>query len=142
VISLNNKFVYLRRKKMSNRRIACWMSEKKICKINWVEFGKTSLQHDFRLFKLDLNKSLESQGPFCVLLHKLTDIIASADQGDPKVSLRTCNSQIIAKITVRQSHQESRRVHRSPPICHRPGPHPERAATFEPLHILQKNQLD
>jgi inositol-1,3,4-trisphosphate 5/6-kinase/inositol-tetrakisphosphate 1-kinase len=60
------------------------MSEKKICKINWVEFGKTSLQHDFRLFKLDLNKSLESQGPFCVLLHKLTDIIASADQGDPK----------------------------------------------------------
>ncbi|EFA02124.1 inositol-tetrakisphosphate 1-kinase [Tribolium castaneum] len=67
---------------MSN--IACWMSEKKIQKINWVEFEKTCKQYGFGLFKLDLNTSLESQGTFCVFLHKLTDIIASADQGDPK----------------------------------------------------------
>ncbi|XP_044255155.1 inositol-tetrakisphosphate 1-kinase-like isoform X2 [Tribolium madens] len=45
---------------MSN--IACWMSEKKIQKINWVEFEKTCKKHGFGLFKLDLNKSLESQG--------------------------------------------------------------------------------
>ena len=36
-------------------------------------------------FQLDLSKPIESQGTFCVFLHKLTDIIASADQGDPKV---------------------------------------------------------
>ncbi|RZC32576.1 inositol-tetrakisphosphate 1-kinase [Asbolus verrucosus] len=69
---------------MANKRIACWMSEKKIQKINWIEFENTCKQYGFGLFKLDLNKSLESQGTFCVLLHKLTDIIASADQGDPK----------------------------------------------------------
>ncbi|XP_063903581.1 inositol-tetrakisphosphate 1-kinase-like [Zophobas morio] len=69
---------------LPNRRIACWMSEKKIQKINWSEFEETCKKYGFGLFKLDLSKPIESQGTFCVFLHKLTDIIASADQGDPK----------------------------------------------------------
>lgn len=39
--------------------------------------------------QLDLDVSLEEQGPFCVLLHKLTDIIALANQGDTRVSTNT-----------------------------------------------------
>jgi len=35
--------------------------------------------------QLDLNRPLEEQGPFTVILHKLTDIIALTIQGDPKV---------------------------------------------------------
>ncbi|KAJ8932352.1 hypothetical protein NQ314_014719 [Rhamnusium bicolor] len=66
----------------SNKRIAVWMSEKKLQKLNWQEFETVCINHGFELFKLNLNKSLVSQEPFCVLLHKLTDIIASANQGD------------------------------------------------------------
>lgn len=68
----------------ANKRIAVWMSEKKLQKINWQELAATATKHGFDFFKLDLNKSLEEQGPFCVFLHKLTDIIASANQGDIK----------------------------------------------------------
>lgn len=39
--------------------------------------------------QLDLDVSLEEQGPFCVLLHKLTDIIALANQGDTRVNTDT-----------------------------------------------------
>jgi hypothetical protein len=38
--------------------------------------------------QLDLNQPLEEQGPFTVILHKLTDIIALTNQGDPKVLSR------------------------------------------------------
>ncbi|KAF7272178.1 inositol-tetrakisphosphate 1-kinase-like isoform X2 [Rhynchophorus ferrugineus] len=65
-----------------NKRIAVWMSEKKLQKINWQELVTVCDKHGFEVFKLDLNRSLEEQAPFCVLLHKLTDIIASANQGD------------------------------------------------------------
>lgn len=66
----------------SNKSIAVWMSEKKLQKINWQELVAVCSKHGFDVFKLDLNKSLDDQGPFCVFLHKLTDIIASANQGD------------------------------------------------------------
>jgi hypothetical protein len=35
--------------------------------------------------QLDLNRSLEEQGPFTVILHKLTEIIVLANRGDSKV---------------------------------------------------------
>ncbi|XP_049768589.1 inositol-tetrakisphosphate 1-kinase-like [Schistocerca cancellata] len=64
--------------------IGYWMSEKKRQKLNWTEFGTTCKRHGFDLVKLDLTRSLEDQGPFCVILHKLTDIIVLAGQGDKK----------------------------------------------------------
>lgn len=36
-------------------------------------------------FQLDLEKDLESQGPFDLLFHKLTEVITLANQGDQKV---------------------------------------------------------
>lgn len=43
--------------------------------------------------KLDLDKPLEDQGPFAVILHKLTEIIA---RNDEKVCLYLCfNSYIL-----------------------------------------------
>lgn len=87
----------------SNNRIAYWISDKKMQKINWKEFEIICMKYDFEIFKvsiihiclctcncpflfqLDLNKSLELQGPFNVFLHKLTDIIALENQGDAEV---------------------------------------------------------
>ncbi|XP_028131570.1 inositol-tetrakisphosphate 1-kinase isoform X1 [Diabrotica virgifera virgifera] len=66
----------------SNKRIAFWVSEKKLQKLNWQELETISKKFGFEVFKLSLKKSLESQGPFCVLVHKMTDIIASANMGD------------------------------------------------------------
>ncbi|CAG9860137.1 unnamed protein product [Phyllotreta striolata] len=66
----------------SNKRIAFCLSEKKFHKLNWQELETVCKNYGFEVFKLNLNESLESQGPFCVLVHKMTDIIASANLGD------------------------------------------------------------
>lgn len=44
-------------------------------------------------FQVNMEKSLESQEPFSVLVHKLTDIIASATFGDIKVCITLNISQ-------------------------------------------------
>ncbi|XP_046382795.1 inositol-tetrakisphosphate 1-kinase-like [Ischnura elegans] len=64
--------------------IGYWMSEKKSQKLNWKEFGNVCREHDFQLVKIDLLRPLEDQGPFSVIIHKLTDIIAKAVLGDDK----------------------------------------------------------
>lgn len=35
-----------------NKRIAVWMSEKKLQKINWQEFEAACISHGFELFKV------------------------------------------------------------------------------------------
>lgn len=60
--------------------IGYWMSDRKSQKLNWIEFGKVCRQHGYELVKLDLDKPLENQGPFAVILHKLTEIIARNDE--------------------------------------------------------------
>ncbi|CAH2041466.1 unnamed protein product, partial [Iphiclides podalirius] len=62
------------------------MSDKKSQKLNWKELIKTCHLHGYNLIKLDLERALEEQEEFHVFLHKLTDVIAAADQGDPKAS--------------------------------------------------------
>ncbi|GLV35794.1 hypothetical protein CBL_01054 [Carabus blaptoides fortunei] len=64
--------------------IAYWMSEKKIQKLNWTEFGNVCRNHGYELIMLDLDKPLDEQGPFVLFLHKLTDIIALANQNHSK----------------------------------------------------------
>lgn len=39
----------------------------------------------FLFFQLDLENPFEAHGKIDVFLHKLTDVIAAADQGDSKV---------------------------------------------------------
>lgn len=68
----------------NSKLIGYWMSEKKIQKLNWVEFSQVCKNHGFQLIKVDLDQSLDAQGPFLVFLHKLTDIIALANQGEKK----------------------------------------------------------
>lgn len=62
------------------------MSDKKSQKLNWKELINTCASHGYNLVKLDLERPLEEQARIDVFLHKLTDIIAAADQGDPKAS--------------------------------------------------------
>lgn len=53
----------------------------------------------FMLSQVDFTKSLDNQGPFTVFVHKLTDIIASANQGDQNVS-KTALFLFIARLLV------------------------------------------
>ncbi|XP_075976693.1 inositol-tetrakisphosphate 1-kinase-like [Anticarsia gemmatalis] len=71
----------------NNKTIGVWMSDKKSQKLNWKELINTCASHGYDLLKLDLERPLEEQGHIDVLLHKLTDIIAAADQGDSKASI-------------------------------------------------------
>ncbi|XP_065215327.1 inositol-tetrakisphosphate 1-kinase-like isoform X2 [Planococcus citri] len=60
--------------------IGYWMSERKRQKLNWQEFGNVCRNEGFELVKIDLERPLEEQGPFAVILHKLTEYIARNDQ--------------------------------------------------------------
>ncbi|XP_039757080.1 inositol-tetrakisphosphate 1-kinase-like [Pararge aegeria] len=70
-----------------DKSIGLWMSDKKSQKLNWKELIHACNSHGFNLVKLDLERPFEDQGRIDVLLHKLTDIIAAADQGDVKASM-------------------------------------------------------
>ncbi|XP_013191534.1 inositol-tetrakisphosphate 1-kinase [Amyelois transitella] len=70
----------------SCKTIGIWMSEKKSQKVNWKELINACTNHGYSIVKVDLERPLEDQGHIDVLLHKLTDIIAAADQGDSKAS--------------------------------------------------------
>lgn len=71
--------------KVGSKVIGYWMSEKKRQKLNWSEFRNVCKKHGYDLIKLDLTKPLDDQGPFSIILHKLTDIIVQANRGDTKV---------------------------------------------------------
>lgn len=45
------------------------------------------------IFQVDINANLDSQGPFHIFLHKLTDVLAHAESGDHNVC-ETCQSRI------------------------------------------------
>ncbi|KAG7302130.1 hypothetical protein JYU34_013600 [Plutella xylostella] len=68
----------------TNKRIGVWISDKKSQKLNWKELIKSCKTHGYTLIKMDLDRPLEEQEPIDVFLHKLTDILAAADQGDQK----------------------------------------------------------
>lgn len=88
-------------------RIGYWFSEKKSKKFNLEEFHgicdqagldliKVKLENKKStgwiindlfdiLFQINFNLPLEDQGPFSAIIHKMTDVIAQADLGDPEV---------------------------------------------------------
>lgn len=47
----------------------------------WVMNNSWSLVY----FQINFNLPLEDQGPFSAIIHKMTDVIAQADLGDPEV---------------------------------------------------------
>ncbi|KDR10607.1 Inositol-tetrakisphosphate 1-kinase [Zootermopsis nevadensis] len=83
--------------KKSSKLIGYWMSEKKSQKLNWTEFGNICRKYGFDLVKLDLSRPLEEQGPFTIIVHKLTDIIVLAIKGDAKACAMMCNVESYIK---------------------------------------------
>lgn len=63
-------------------RIGYCFSEKKIRKFNLAEFLEICRNSGLVPVPIDLNRPLEEQGPFTLILHKLTDVIAKANWGD------------------------------------------------------------
>lgn len=62
--------------------IGYWVSEKKRQKFNWNDFHNVCESEGYLLKMIDINTSFESQGPFHVFIHKLTDTLAHAENGD------------------------------------------------------------
>jgi len=63
-------------------RVGYWMNQKKIRKYAHPDFINMCRCAGLELVQLDLQQPLEQQGPFTVILHKLTDYIIKAERGD------------------------------------------------------------
>ncbi|KAH3846523.1 hypothetical protein DPMN_088825, partial [Dreissena polymorpha] len=63
------------------KRVGYWMSEKKSKKLNFEDHVDLFRNAGVELLKIDLEKELEDQGPFDMILHKFTDILVKAQQG-------------------------------------------------------------
>ncbi|VVC94412.1 unnamed protein product [Leptidea sinapis] len=70
-----------------SKTIGIWISDKKSQKLNWKELIKSSSARGYNLIKIDIDKPLEQQRDIDVFLHKLTDIIAASDHGDPNATI-------------------------------------------------------
>ncbi|CAN0411791.1 unnamed protein product [Lampetra planeri] len=62
--------------------VGYWLSDKKRKKLNFHVFAELCRSHGIQLVKIDLQRDLDQQGPFRVILHKLTDLLLEADQGN------------------------------------------------------------
>lgn len=63
-------------------RVGYWWSEKKSQKLNAYELSALFAERQCEFVKLDFEKHLDQQGPFDVIVHKISDILVKADQGD------------------------------------------------------------
>lgn len=68
--------------KKKKYRIGYWWSEKKSQKLNTTELVALFAEKNCELVKIDLDRSIEEQGPFSLIVHKISDILVKADQGD------------------------------------------------------------
>ncbi|KAK7103897.1 inositol-tetrakisphosphate 1-kinase-like isoform X2 [Littorina saxatilis] len=64
------------------KRVGYWISEKKSKKLNFEEHRPIFRNAGIELVKLDLTQPLDNQGPFDAIVHKVTDILAKADNGN------------------------------------------------------------
>ncbi|XP_061172712.1 inositol-tetrakisphosphate 1-kinase-like isoform X1 [Saccostrea echinata] len=64
------------------RRVGYWLSEKKKKRLNFEDQISTFRDAGIELVKLDVDKSLEPQGPFDLILHKCTLLMVDAEDGD------------------------------------------------------------
>lgn len=63
-------------------RVGYWWSEKKSQKLNATELAALFAERQCQLIKIDLDRPIEEQGPFSLIVHKISDILVKADQGD------------------------------------------------------------
>ncbi|XP_022087618.1 inositol-tetrakisphosphate 1-kinase-like [Acanthaster planci] len=67
------------------KKVGYWMTEKKLKKLDFHSiFSAMCRAKGIELVKIDLLQSLESQGPFSAIIHKLTDVLSFAADGDKK----------------------------------------------------------
>lgn len=64
------------------RRVGYWLSEKKKKRLNFEDQISTFRDAGIELVKLNIDKSLELQGPFDLILHKCTLLMVDAEDGD------------------------------------------------------------
>ncbi|CAI9720274.1 inositol-tetrakisphosphate 1-kinase-like [Octopus vulgaris] len=72
-------------------RIGYLLSDKKEKKFNLEKLAVRLREKDIELIKIDLNYSLEDQGPFDIIIHKITDVLSRADEGSEKDQLYANN---------------------------------------------------
>uniref|UniRef100_A0A671QUV7 Inositol-tetrakisphosphate 1-kinase n=1 Tax=Sinocyclocheilus anshuiensis TaxID=1608454 RepID=A0A671QUV7_9TELE len=65
---------------VKGKRVGYWLSEKKIKKLSFQTFVEMCRKQGIEMIQLDLSQPIEKQGPFDVIIHKLTDHIVDADQ--------------------------------------------------------------
>ncbi|CAG5127382.1 unnamed protein product, partial [Candidula unifasciata] len=64
------------------RRVGYWISEKKKKKLDFESHRELFRNAGIDLVEIDLSRSVESQGPFDLMVHKVTDLFALAVDGD------------------------------------------------------------
>lgn len=66
------------------KRVGYFISEKKSKKLNFDEHRPLFRNAGIDLVKIDLSQALDTQGPFDAIIHKVTDILAKANNGNLK----------------------------------------------------------
>ncbi|KAF2359869.1 Inositol-tetrakisphosphate 1-kinase [Trinorchestia longiramus] len=70
------------------KKIGFWLHEKKCKKFDVAEFIEECRKLKLEVVKLDLETSIEEQGPFDIILHKMTAIYAQALEGNMEARLQ------------------------------------------------------
>ncbi|XP_044161949.1 inositol-tetrakisphosphate 1-kinase-like [Bufo gargarizans] len=64
----------------TRKRIGVYLNENKRRKLNFDLFEELCRNHGYDVIEVDLTKCLNSQGPFDLIIHKLTDLLIEAGQ--------------------------------------------------------------
>ncbi len=62
--------------------VGYWLPDRKLAKVNFNRFEELCRERHIRVVSLNLKADLESQGPFNVILHQASDLIAKTKEGD------------------------------------------------------------
>ncbi|XP_064621282.1 inositol-tetrakisphosphate 1-kinase-like isoform X2 [Lineus longissimus] len=63
-------------------RVGVWITEKKYKKLNFHHFEEVCRDANIEVVTIDLEKSLEDQGPFDIIIHKISDVMVKAEFGN------------------------------------------------------------
>lgn len=66
-------------RQMSGRRVGFWLSDKKRRRMNLDAFAEFCAGHGVEVVEIDLTQPMLPQGPFDVIVHKLSDVIVEAE---------------------------------------------------------------
>ncbi|XP_078097937.1 inositol-tetrakisphosphate 1-kinase-like [Mustelus asterias] len=70
------------------KRVGFCLSDKKRRKLQFLLFADLCRTRGIEVIEIDLSKSMEDQGPFDVIIHKLSDLMLEADQRDTQSQQR------------------------------------------------------